>query len=265
MTVDRFILTGPPGSGKTSIIRQLAEDGFATVEEAATDLIAAWQRQGIDEPRTCPSFVDAIVETQRDRQINLGNSARIQFYDRSPICTLALANWLGRPVSDALRFEIERIRRERFYRPEVFFVRSLGFVTPTEARRFSLADSIRFGELHEEAYSLLASNWSTLIRQRRCRGPRRLTQRRKPPRAQFPVSRHRSSCVVRDDRLLSAAANLCALHHEGRLIIRHRLGRLKRRAKRAKDWLHAFSGEIVSHAGVKPCATSALGQYSSRC
>jgi predicted ATPase len=56
------------------------------------------------------------------------------------------------PISDALRFEIERIRRENVYRPEVFFVRSLGFMTPTEARRIGLADSIRFGELHEETY-----------------------------------------------------------------------------------------------------------------
>jgi predicted ATPase len=150
--VDRFILTGPPGAGKTTLLRQLAEQGFATVAEAATDVIANWQQQGIDEAWTYPSFVDAIVEIQRHRQVNLANSGRIQFYDRSPICTLALAEWLGHPVSDALRFEIARIRSEKVYRPEVFFVRSLGFMTPTEARRISFADSIRFGELHEKAY-----------------------------------------------------------------------------------------------------------------
>jgi predicted ATPase len=150
--VDRFILTGPPGAGKTTILQQLAAEGFATVEEAATDVIAAWRQQGIDEAWTHPSFVDAIVEIQRQRQVHLGNSRRIQFYDRSPICTLALAEWLGHPVSDALRSEIARIQSERIYRPELFFIRSLGFMTPTEARRISLADAIRFGELHEAAY-----------------------------------------------------------------------------------------------------------------
>ena len=37
----RFIITGAPGAGKTSIVRQLELDGFSVVEEAATDVIVA--------------------------------------------------------------------------------------------------------------------------------------------------------------------------------------------------------------------------------
>jgi predicted ATPase len=35
-----YVLTGAPGSGKTAMLRQLEQDGFAVVEEAATDVIA---------------------------------------------------------------------------------------------------------------------------------------------------------------------------------------------------------------------------------
>lgn len=36
----RFIITGTPGSGKTTILRKLEVNGFSVVEEAATDVIA---------------------------------------------------------------------------------------------------------------------------------------------------------------------------------------------------------------------------------
>jgi len=45
----RYILTGAPGSGKTSIILALQSRGYDVVEEAATAVIAAEQAQGNDE------------------------------------------------------------------------------------------------------------------------------------------------------------------------------------------------------------------------
>jgi predicted ATPase len=150
MYVDRFIFTGPPGAGKTTLLQHLAHDGFAIAAEAATDLIATKHRQGVDEPWKDPSFIDAIARLQEERRVALGGSTRIQLYDRSPICTVALANWLGHPIPDGLNREIECMLREQIYRTEVFFVESLGFVTPTESRRIDLADSIRFGELHQQ-------------------------------------------------------------------------------------------------------------------
>ena len=48
----RFILTGAPGAGKTAILRLLELEGFGVVEEAATDVIALWQAQGIAQPWT---------------------------------------------------------------------------------------------------------------------------------------------------------------------------------------------------------------------
>jgi hypothetical protein len=57
--------------------------------------------------------------------------------DRSPICTLALAHYLGIPVPPLLHSEIARIRRELVYDHRVFFVEELGFIRPTAARRIS--------------------------------------------------------------------------------------------------------------------------------
>src|SRR6202167_4262461 len=97
----RFVLTGTPGSGKTAIIRQLEIDGFSVVEEAATDLIALGQARGIAEPWTHPSFIDSVTNLQRQRQIRASclpdraSSNEVQFNDRSPICTAALAIFLG--------------------------------------------------------------------------------------------------------------------------------------------------------------------------
>jgi predicted ATPase len=149
----RFILTGAPGSGKTAILRQLEADGFGVVEEAATDVIALWQARGVAEPWTIPAFIDAVIELQTQREARAASlSDLIQFHDRSPVCTAALARYLGYPISPSLERVLERITREAIFQKQVLFIKNLGFITPTEARRIGFEEMLRFERIHEEVY-----------------------------------------------------------------------------------------------------------------
>ncbi len=146
-------MTGAPGSGKTAIVRRLELEGFSVVEEAATDVIAAAQAAGIAEPWTEPSFIDAVASLQRDRQIRASRQPdEVQFHDRCAVCTAALATWLGYSFSPFLEGELERLKKGAIYQKQVFFVRNLGFITPTEARRISFEETVRFEKLHEQIY-----------------------------------------------------------------------------------------------------------------
>ena len=149
----RYILTGTPGCGKTSILRLLEAAGYPVVEEAATDIIAMRQAQGISAPHTQPSFIDDIVNLQKQRQMQpLDPSARVQFFDRSPVCTYALSRWLGYSISTTLADEMERIRAGHIYEMRVFFIDNLGFCEPTAARRISFEDALKFEKVHEQSY-----------------------------------------------------------------------------------------------------------------
>ena len=147
----RYILTGAPGSGKTVLLRALGVAGYEVIEEAATDVIAAEQSRGVAEPWTDPSFIDAVVQLQKSR-LDRCVAQRVQFHDRSAFCSAALAQYLGFPQSTLLQKELERLHSEATFEKRVFFVENLGFITPTEARRISFEESLRFEQIHKDVY-----------------------------------------------------------------------------------------------------------------
>ncbi|MEV5210896.1 AAA family ATPase [Micromonospora sp. NPDC053740] len=148
----RYVLTGAPGAGKTTMIEALRRRGHVTVREAATDLIAERQAQGYATPWHDTDFVDAVAALQHHRQVGADARQPVQFYDRSPLCTVALARHLGRPVGPALTAEVDRIMRERTYQRLVFLISPLGFIRHTAARQISYADALAFARLHREVY-----------------------------------------------------------------------------------------------------------------
>jgi|SRR5579872_4905831 len=149
----RYVVTGAPGAGKTAIIRQLEIDGFGVVEEAATDLIALYQAKGIEEPWALPEFIDAVVSLQRNRELRSANAMDlVQFHDRSMVCTAALADYLGVPRPQNLLQELRRLRVDHVFENRVFFLKNLGFIAPTEARRISYEETVRFEQIHERTY-----------------------------------------------------------------------------------------------------------------
>lgn len=150
----RYILTGTPGAGKTAVLRLLELGGAAVVEEAATDVIALENARGHREPWQDRCFIDKIVRLQRQRQAlaRATEETSAIFFDRSPVCTLALSRHLGCPRSRLLEDEVERVVTDNVYAETVFFLRNQGSIQATTARQMSFEDSLNFEQLHLQTY-----------------------------------------------------------------------------------------------------------------
>jgi len=97
-----YILTGAPGSGKTTVLRGLEAKGHYVIE-AATDVIALEQFMGIEKPWEEIKFIDDIITLQKQRQVFADRvKSEVNFFDRSQICTYALCKYLGLEPTELL-------------------------------------------------------------------------------------------------------------------------------------------------------------------
>jgi predicted ATPase len=162
--VKRYVVTGAPGAGKTSVLEALEAQGFLVIPEAATELIAREQSRGVVEPWWSSGFVDRVARRQIEHveQADRANhaehaEAELQLLDRSLVCTLALERYLDLPPSPLLATALDAMLHDETYQRDVFFVRLLPFVVPSAVRRITYQEAVEFEQVHEQTYLELGS------------------------------------------------------------------------------------------------------------
>lgn len=127
----RFLLTGAPGAGKTTVLHHLRELGYAGVPEVAREIIRARRERGLP-PRPDPAtFATEIYERDRAQYDATSVGDAPVFFDRGTPDSLLMMEECG--VID--RAEVLRRLAERPYHPHAFFFPTWDAIYRPDAER----------------------------------------------------------------------------------------------------------------------------------
>jgi predicted ATPase len=129
--VQKYVLTGGPGSGKSAIILELERKGYHVVRDAAEDTIHLMQSKGIEKPWENQYFEDHIYNLQAVREQHLEHLAEdeVVFIDRGVLDGMAYRQISG--VGMLCKY-LSRQTHLRIPYAGVFLIRNLG---PTEYKK----------------------------------------------------------------------------------------------------------------------------------
>ena len=110
----RFIITGGPGSGISSLIRELAKSGYIIFTDIARHLMESGMEAPINmaDPALGKRFSKLVTE-ERIQQHKAGEGSGICFYDRGLPDSAGFSKHLGKKPSEALTQAISQYRYNR--------------------------------------------------------------------------------------------------------------------------------------------------------
>lgn len=145
---NKYVLTGGPGSGKSSILLELERRGEYIVREAAEDVIKLQQARGIENPWVLPNFQDQILTLQVQREERIPKDIKRVFIDRGILDGLAYTE-IGTETN-------RRIQREARAYTGVFLIENLGNTERNETRREHHVEALEIERKLEYIYYKLA-------------------------------------------------------------------------------------------------------------
>lgn len=152
----RYIITGGPGVGKTSIIDHLQKCGYGTIHEAAKDAIRYQLERGVQNPWEKEGFDEMVLQLQQKRQQEAGAfKTSSVFFDRSPVDTWSYRKTCPQMPQEEFQKTVEQLVRQKFYNKTVFLIENLGFCKQEDFRPETQAQSMEIEKRLERAYKAL--------------------------------------------------------------------------------------------------------------